>query len=71
MRKQLIPVLMDFYTKHNLSFEDLKAECRIFSRVPKGAGWPKDKKRVIDLVQVAYIVFNEYGVLLSRVRYTK
>ena len=56
-----IPVLIDFYTKHNLSLEDLKAECRIFSRVLKGTEWPKDKKGVINLVQVAYIVFNEYG----------
>ena len=27
----------------------------------KGTEWPKDKKGVIDLVQFAYIVFNEYG----------
>ena len=56
-----IPVLRDFYIKHNLSLEDLEAECRIFSRVLAGKEWPKDNKEGIDLVQVGYIICNEYG----------
>ena len=47
-----IPVLRREYSRLNVSIEDLKGECRIFSRVLRNKEFSKDENGVIDLVEV-------------------
>ena len=46
--------------KSNLNDENLKAECKIFSRVLTGYEWPRNEHSQIDLVDVVRHVLNEY-----------
>ena len=54
-------VLYETFAEHGVSSKDLKAECRIFSRVLKDAKWPEKKDRRIDLVAVASIIAKDHG----------
>ena len=56
-----IPVLYETFAELGVSSKDLKAECRIFSRVLKDARWPEKKDGRIDLVAVANIVAKDHG----------
>ena len=47
-----IPVLRREYSRLNVSIEDLKGECRFFSRVLRNKEFRKDENGVIDLVEV-------------------
>ena len=55
-----IPVVRDYFLKHNLSIQDLNAECRIFSRVFKDKQWPKVENGKVDLVDVAAIIKKDH-----------
>ena len=56
-----IPAVKEYFMKSNLNDEDLRAECKIFSRVLTGYEWPHNEHSPIDLVDVARHVLNEYG----------
>ena len=55
-----IPVVRDYFLKHNLSIQDLNTECRIFSRVFKVKQWPKVENEKVDLVDVAAIIKTDH-----------
>ena len=50
--RKTIPVLRRGYSRLNVSIEDLKGECRIFSRVLRNQEFSKGENGVIDLVEV-------------------
>ena len=55
-----IPVIQREYSRLNVSVEDLKGECRIFSRVLKNKEFTKDGNGVVDLVDFASHIIEKY-----------
>lgn len=56
-----IPVLNKMFVELGVSLKDLKAECRIFSRVLKETKWPENEDGTVDLVVVTKLMAKEHG----------